>query len=501
MTMVDERNSEKPIKKIRLTAEDRGFLDLITNTMYTNPFVEDVGTLQKLVPGFSKEQYLQEHYLWALRPPLNHFLARLEQRGISRVQAVPEEDRTLVENIFLLEVYLQFVPEIDNLIQIQLARGGEAVHFGAEVIRLLQKRGFSMQESLHYFGLFFQLRRGYYFIAQSLLGDSASMQKLRQQLWNNVFTFDMRNYSQYLSSRMEDFSTLLLGETGTGKGSAASAIGRSGFISFDLKKGQFAPNFNDIFFPINLSQFPESLIESELFGHKKGSFTGAVEDHQGIFALCDNRGALFLDEIGDLAVPIQIKLLQVLQERFFTPVGSHQKNRFKGRVVAATNRSIRDLRQQGNFRDDFFYRLCSDVITVPTLRQRIAESPSELELLVQSLAQRMTGEERPDLTDLVLVTLKRDLPADYPWPGNVRELEQAVRRILLTRNYEGDVMTTGLDREASLIQDIRSRSLEARELLGEYCALLFEQHGSYEEVARRTKLDRRTVKRYVDSAL
>jgi len=250
---------------------------------------------------------------------------------------------------------------------------------------------------------------------------------------------------------------------------------------------------------MNLSQFSEGLIESELFGHCKGAFTGAVENHQGLFELCTSHGSLFLDEIGDLAVPIQIKLLQVLQERVFSPVGSHSQKRFAGRVIAATNRSIQDLRKQGNFRDDFFYRLCSDVITVPTLQERIQESPTELEQLINLLVLRMTGQESSRLTDRIIETLKRELPPEYSWPGNVRELEQAVRRILLTRHYGGDSILTGHDPEDDFMQKFQAGDLEAKELLSQYCTLLFNRFGTYEEVARRTKLDRRTVKKYISS--
>ncbi len=134
------------------------------------------------------------------------------------------------------------------------------------------------------------------------------MRNLRLHLWNNVFTHDIRWYEQYLWNRMEDFSTLLLGETGTGKGTAAAAIGRSGFIPYDEKKGCFTESFTRNFIAINLSQFAESLIESELFGHKKGAFTGAVEHHDGVFTRCTPYGSIFLDEVGDISVPIQVKL-------------------------------------------------------------------------------------------------------------------------------------------------------------------------------------------------
>src|SRR5678815_4546992 len=197
------------------------------------------------------------------------------------------------------------------------------------------------------------------------------MKELRRQLWQNVFTHDMRRYERHLWNRMEDFSTMLLGETGTGKGAAAAAIGRSGFIPFDEKHRCFAESFTRSFISLNLSQFPETLIESELFGHCKGAFTGAVEAHEGVFTRCSPHGAIFLDEIGDVSVPIQIKLLQVLQERTFCPVGSHEPLRFRGRVIAATNRSLDSLRKRDLFRQDFFYRLCSDMIEVPPLRLRL----------------------------------------------------------------------------------------------------------------------------------
>src|SRR5256885_1046893 len=153
-----------------------------------------------------------------------------------------------------------------------------------------------------------------------------------------------------------------------------------------------AANFAESFIAITLSQFSGTLIESELFGHRKGAFTGAVDHLQGVFERCNAHGALFLDEIGDVAAPVQIKLLQVLQERSFTPVGGRDKKRFSGRVIAATNRPLAELRQGGRFREDFYYRLCSDVIHVPTLRERIRQSPGELAELVRLLLARTAGE-------------------------------------------------------------------------------------------------------------
>ena len=485
---------------VSLNGEDRDFFTLVTEAILTNPFLEErAEVLAQTVPGLIPDRKRPELRLLAILPALNDRIGQLERKGLSRIKHFHKEDRQLLRDSFLLQVYLQFLHKFDELIRNQLSLGETPaeVSFAQQVIAQLRARGFLDHECLRYLALFYQLRRAYYFISQALVGDSPSMRMLRLSLWNSVFTSDVRTYDQHLWNRMEDFSTILLGETGTGKGSAAAAIGRSGFIPFDRKKGRFTENFTETFIAINLSQYPESLIESELFGHRKGAFTGAVDHHKGLFERCSAHGSLFLDEIGDISIPVQIKLLQVLQERIFTPVGSRSQKRFAGRVIAATNQSIAELRKEGNFRDDFFYRLCSDVITVPTLRQRIEESPSELEQMVNLLVTRMTDQVSAKLTDMILTTLQKDLPPEYTWPGNVRELEQAVRRILLTGHYYGDVMVTTSNLEEEFIQNIQTGNLRAKELLSQYCTFLYQRFGTYQEVARRTGLDRRTVKKYL----
>jgi len=324
------------------------------------------------------------------------------------------------------------------------------------------------------------------------------MKRLRRNLWQNVFTHNLDLYNHYLWNRLEDFSTLILGETGTGKGTAAMAIGRSGFIPFNERKKTFVESFTRSFISLNLSQYPETLIESELFGHKKGAFTGAVKDHSGVFSRCSPYGAILLDEIGEVSIPVQIKLLEVLQERTFSPVGSHETDRFQGRVIAATNRSLKDIRSEGVFRDDFFYRLSSDIITVPPLRQRIEEDPAELRDLVVYTVKKTVGKPYPELVDLVLEVIEKQLGRDYPWPGNVRELEQCIRRVMLKRDYRGDQKTQNGDLATILTEGISRGELDAQNLLSGYCKMLYRRLGTFEEVARRTRLDRRTVKKYIN---
>ncbi|MCG8565061.1 MAG: sigma 54-interacting transcriptional regulator, partial [Desulfobacterales bacterium] len=275
----------------------------------------------------------------------------------------------------------------------------------------------------------------------------------------------------------------------------------SGFIPFDRKRNCFTQSFTRAFSSLNLSQYPETLLESELFGHTKGAFTGAVEDYQGVFDRCSPHGSILLDEIGEIPEHVQIKLLRVLQERAFSPVGSHAESRFNGRVIAATNRPLQDIMDGKVFRDDFYYRLCSDIIEVPPLRTRIQECPHELDDLLNFTINKMTGLKSEKFTQKVKRIIDRRLGKDYQWPGNVRELEQCVRSVLLRRDYRGKETTPRgpATLKEALCQGLGEGTMAVPELLAGYCALLYQTHGTYEKVARITGLDRRTVKKYIQN--
>lgn len=484
-------------EKATIQASNREFWQWVSNAAFANPFSDQRYELDQKITGTRfKNETERARYL---QRSVTERVERLEKADEADVRRYSGEDRELMRTVFLFEIYHRFYEKLDQLILDQTQAGDRPlpVAFAAEALALLVRRGFPKSEAVRFLGIFFQLRRAFFFIARGLVGDSPCMKELRRHLWNNVFTHDIRWYDRYLWNRMEDFSTLLLGETGTGKGAAAAAIGRSGFIPFDETNGCFAESFTRGFIALNLSQYPESLIESELFGHKKGAFTGAVEAHEGVFARCSPYGAIFLDEIGDASVPVQIKLLQVLQERAFSPVGSREKLRFRGRVIAATNQALDTLRQKKLFRDDFFYRLSSDIITLPTLRQRRLESKSELELLLEHLVTRMMGRAAPELMAHVRTVLEAGVGPHYAWPGNVRELEQAVRRILLTRRYDPERRAIARNVRDELVDGIDRGALDADTLLSAYCTLLHQRHGTIEEIARRTNLDRRTVKSYL----
>ncbi len=485
-------------KREQLSPEEREFFDGVARAAFSNPFGDERLDLDRRIAGVSartpKGQVLQR-----AMARVQQRVAGLEEAGRADLRLYSGEDRQVLRSGLLFDVFHRFTHEFDRLIRQQMADGETTcgVPFARDALGMIAARGFSRDEARRYFAFFFQMRRAFYFIDRGLAGVSPCMGELRRHLWNNIFTHDIRWYESYLWNRMEDFSTLLLGETGAGKGAAAAAIGRSGFIPFDEGRERFAESFARNFISINLSQYPETLIESELFGHKKGAFTGAIDHYKGVFARCSRHGAIFLDEIGDVGVPVQIKLLQILQERTFCPLGSHEQQRFSGRVIAATNRPLDKLRESGEFRDDFFYRLSSDIIAVPTLRQRLQEDPGELDVLLALVVGRTIGEASGEVVAMVREVLGREPGPGYGWPGNVRELEQAVRRILLTRSYRGEFGVEPGDVRGELLAGIDAGRLDAQGVLAGYCALLYRRYGTYEHVAKVTGLDRRTVKKYV----
>ncbi len=493
----------RPAPRLRLSEPDRTLLALVGRAVVANPFGEERERLDAALAG--ERRGSPEETLEAGLARVAARIRDLERDRPLDPSRLETRDRPLARRALLFDIFYRFGGDFEALIARQLAAGAEPlpVPFAPDALGLLAARGFAAAEAARIFALLYQLRRAYRFIARGLIGRSACMRRLRESLWNNVFTRDLELYDRHLALRMEDFSTLLLGETGTGKGAAAAAIGRSGFIPFEERKGRFAVGFPGAFVALNLAQFPESLIESELFGHRKGAFTGAVEAHEGVLARCSPHGAIFLDEIGEVSAPVQVKLLRVLQERAFSPVGSHEPRRFHGRVIAATNRPIEELRGRRLLRDDLFYRLSSDVITVPTLRRRLEEDPRELGDLLAHAVERLTDAPAPELCRLVERAVARDLGPRYGWPGNVRELEQCVRRVLLTGGYGGDARGGGAaapDRLERLVAGLGAGALDARGLLAGYCALLHDRHGTYEEVSRRTGLDRRTVRKHVAAA-
>ena len=286
---------------------------------------------------------------------------------------------------------------------------------------------------------------------RQLLGESAAIQKVRVLI-------------EKLARGQAP--VYIHGESGTGKELAARLIHGLG------------PRADKPFIPVNCGAIPEQLMESEFFGHKKGSFTGAVQDKEGLFKAADG-GTLFLDEVGDLPIPMQVKLLRAIQEKSVRPVGSQNEVRVDVRILSATHRDLLGLVREGRFRQDLYYRLNVIELVIPSLRAR----PEDIPVLAEHLSAKLTAgmaSPPPTLSADALAALSR-----YDFPGNVRELENILERAL-TMCDGTEITAPDLqlpESDGAGIPDGVATEINGSESLEEYLARV-------EETAIRDALDR-----------
>ncbi|MBE0597603.1 MAG: sigma-54-dependent Fis family transcriptional regulator, partial [Desulfuromonadales bacterium] len=246
---------------------------------------------------------------------------------------------------------------------------------------------------------------------------------LRKKLWKKEISTGQIIYKDpgmeeivNMAGRVASSRTtvLILGESGTGKELFARLVHAT------------SPRAGKPMIVVNCGAIPETLLESELFGHEKGAFTGAVKDKPGRFELAHG-GTIFLDEIGDTSLALQAKLLRVLQEKEYERVGGIQTRKSDVRVIAATNKELRKEIEKGNFREDLYYRLCVVPITLPPLRERREDIPLLVEAFIEKFNAR--GQRLSEISTRAMATLMA-----YDWPGNVRELENAIEHAYVTSN-------------------------------------------------------------------
>ncbi len=271
---------------------------------------------------------------------------------------------------------------------------------------------------------------------RSLVGTSRAIQQVRQMMQQVADT---------------EASVLILGESGTGK----EVVARN--LHYHSKRRE-AP-----FVPVNCGAIPAELLESELFGHEKGAFTGAISSRAGRLELA-NGGTLFLDEIGDMPLPMQVKLLRVLQERTFERVGSNKTQSADVRIIAATHKDLEKMIEEGSFREDLYYRLNVFPIEMAPLRERIEDIP----LLMNELISRMEHEKRGSIrfNSAAIMSLCR-----HDWPGNVRELANLVERMAIMHPY-GVIGVAELPKKFRHVDDEDEQLSSLREELQERDALM-----------------------------
>ncbi len=275
-----------------------------------------------------------------------------------------------------------------------------------------------------------------------------------------------------------DSTVLLTGESGTGKELAARAI------------HQLSHRKDKEFVPVDCSALVESLLESELFGHVKGSFTGAHQTKHGLFELA-NHGTFFFDEIANLSLNIQAKLLRVIQEREFMPVGSQNRLKLDIRIIASSNRDLREAIKVGDFREDLFYRLSVIPIHLPPIRERAGDIP----LLVEHFIHTYNLKSKREIKGVSAPAMK--MLSLYPWPGNVRELEHTIERILILE--DGDLiqpehLPSFISGRQGDFQVFSDGELTLEELERRYLQFILRRtKGNRSEAARILGINRKTL--------
>ncbi|MGF1531814.1 MAG: sigma 54-interacting transcriptional regulator [Puniceicoccaceae bacterium] len=347
------------------------------------------------------------------------------------------------------------------------------------------------------FAFFFQARRAFRSIDRYVIGETEPAMVLRKEIWESIFGSDLRRYAWGFFRKLSEVHTLISGPSGSGKELVAQAIGLSRYLPFERQTEQFVARPEDHFLAVNLAALPSELMESELFGHAKGAFTGAWKEREGYFESSGEWGTVFLDEIGEVSLFMQAKLLRVLQSRTFRRVGENDLRQFRGRVVAATNRDPEEAVATGKMREDLFFRLNGDRIRTRGLKELIDGKVEKLEpMLRYILGKNVVAEAVPDLVCRLLEIVEKRLGPHYPWPGNFRELEQFTRRVLVHGTYEPVIFQERLT-EDFFWSRAKGLQLDYLELLGGYARRVRRTTRSDREAANRLKVDPRTFKKWL----
>ena len=505
-----------------LPAEQR-FARTVSRLMYCNQFMPERIDLERellgdhFVPAPPVYSNVYEGGLGNLNVArLNEQVEKLAVRARERLEkpvAASEGELDLYDDLVAYVVYHRFSREFDETITRRQDHPSKPPHvpfwkrFVADFSHFAATGGRTptkKNDPAYMLAIMLQVRRATDQIYRSVSGASGPATKLRAAIWQSIFTHDPGRYLRLgLHDHMARIPTLITGPSGTGKELVAKAVGLARFIPFDAEQGKFKSAFAGAFHALNLSALAPTLIESELFGHAEGAFTGAGKSREGWLEKCQEHETVFLDEIGELDPGIQVKLLRVLQERKFHRLGETTERDFRGKIIVATNRDLAEEMRTGRFRRDFYYRLCGDMITTPSLQEQLADCPEDLSNFIRFIVKRITNDEVDEVASQVedWIRTQPSLGRHYPWPGNFRELEQCVWNVLIRKEYHPARPSHPDDPVQELGQAVVQGRLNADELERRYYSLLFAQTDSYQETARRLGRNWRTVKSKIDPAL
>jgi hypothetical protein len=486
---------------------EKKFAEDVSRIAFGNPFLPQRVELEKTALGKRFDPNTRPFWSWTLddevdRPNVVQLTSlvlalttRLRDKLIAGQSATPEEMK-IYDDLALYVLYYEHFVDRRGASAAELNGDLEWDKFAASFEHWMncgQQKSPSHNQIGHVYAYLHQLKRAFFNIFHCVIGRSWPIAKLRARIWQSIFTHNMRRSRDTLYNSMNEVTTLVMGATGTGKELVARAVGLSQYVPFDARKKQFADTGQERFLALNLSAFSPTLIESELFGHEKGAFTGALTNRKGWLESAGRYGTVFLDEIGELDLAIQVKLLRVLQNRQFQRTGEDKTRRFEGKFIAATNRNLMAEISAGTFREDFYYRLCSDVIVTPTLVEQLADCPDEFEFLVDYVCHRVAPDAREELKWDVMKWFDQSSLKQHNWPGNMRELEQCVRNVMIHNDYV-PASNSAFGPAVSFLEQVQDVALTAEQLLAHYCLLAYHKYGSYEKAAAALQIDRRTVR-------
>ncbi|OXU14483.1 sigma 54-interacting transcriptional regulator [Sedimentisphaera salicampi] len=460
-----------------LTKNELSFISSAFESVFANPFASDKGdnTLQDSLP----QEELNEKLLQIIK--------RLEESGLELVQDFPFQEKGIAEKLFISSSYLRFAGKLSSkACEAFKAESPLSIDFGSEGLLSLEKHGFEKSKANRIFSSFFQLERAKGCIEDSISGHGRVAEDFRKQLWDCVFSSSFENYINFFSESSVHFPILICSQPGCERTRAAEAAALSGFIGYNEKKQSFKTDMQKLYASADMSGCREDEAESFIFGRGKGAFLWADSPAKGVLDKPSAGGIAFIDGIENLTARLAEKLRLALETGFCSPAGETKRNALESRVFAGLTE---DTSQLGSG-----LKMCfAKTLTVPPLRERIDQSRDNLALIASKALEQCTGISNPEAAEKLSEQLIVKGGLEYSWPENERELSCFVKSFLLSG---GEELISESDNSHG--KDFLSSRPTAAKLLSDYCKMLYEEYGSYEQAARTAGLDRRTAKKYIE---